>query len=47
MNYFYIYAIFYPNPNKKPKNVWYSPHLFVPLSPDHRHDAGVTFVGKI
>ena len=31
MNYFYIYAIIYPNSNKKPKNVWYSPHLFVPL----------------
>ena len=31
MNYFYIYAIIYPNSNKKPKNVWNSPHLFVPL----------------
>ena len=37
MNYFYIYAIIYPNSNKKPKNVWYSPHLFVPLSDARRY----------
>ena len=31
MNYFNIYATIHPKSNKKPKNIWYFAHLFVPL----------------
>jgi len=39
--------VFYPYIAKKAIFLLYCAHLFVPLSPDHRHDAGVIFVGKI
>ena len=51
MNYFYIYAIIYPNSNKKPKNIWYFAHFFVSLQQVSDSclsgDTGMTFVGKI